>query len=89
MFMSRSHLSLAAASLVLSAKSAKHRYLAGKLAAIGAFKIGAPTTSGFEVGPDFWPGRSKRMRGIRRACISQERRVAAFGTDGGFQAAPG
>lgn len=44
---------LALASLALSGKSAIYRYLAGKLAAIGALKLGGPTTSGLEVGPDY------------------------------------
>jgi hypothetical protein len=46
-------LELASSSQVFSAKSATLRYLAGKLAAIGALKLGSPTTSGLEVGPDY------------------------------------
>jgi hypothetical protein len=46
-------LELAASSQALSATSASFRHLAGRLAAIGALKIGAPSTSGLEVGPDY------------------------------------
>jgi Tc toxin complex TcA C-terminal TcB-binding domain len=46
-------LELAATSQALSATSATLRHLAGRLAAIGALKIGAPSTSGYEVGPDY------------------------------------
>ncbi len=44
---------LTASSMRLSARSAILHYLAGKLAAIGALKIGPPTTAGWEVGPDY------------------------------------
>ncbi len=46
-------LELAATGQALSATSATLRHLAGRLAAIGALKIGAPSTSGLEVGPDY------------------------------------
>jgi hypothetical protein len=44
---------LSAASLALSAQSAVYRYLAGKLAFIGAVKVGPPTTAGVETGPEY------------------------------------
>jgi hypothetical protein len=46
-------LALASSGQSLSGKSAVFRYLAGKLAAIGALKLGSPTTSGLEIGPDY------------------------------------
>ncbi len=46
-------LELSSASMRLMVKSNALRYLAGKLAAIGALKLGSPTTSGLEIGPDY------------------------------------
>ena len=46
-------LALSSGSLGLIEHSRALRYLAGKLASIGALKLGSPTTAGAEVGPDY------------------------------------
>ncbi len=46
-------IALSSGSIGLIEQSRALRYLAGKLASIGALKLGSPTTAGVEIGPDY------------------------------------